>query len=979
MFAKFRECSPNVPAAMTYEEMYNIEGDEPSTEPPNVESIGGGGSTDPLASPMGTSQPRSDSVDSNVQGQPPPHRRGNTPSSSRQRSMEDAMAFATRQSLDKKWASFFYEANIPFNVVRHPAFVSAVQETAKSGLVYQPPSYNAMRTTLIEAKKVVVEEMVESQTKDSIEQYGCTICSDGWSDTNSRPLMNVMLVCPAGDVFLGSIDTTGKKKCSQFTADSIASYIEEVGPQNVVQVCTDNAASMLGALRILEDRYPHVYRQGCAAHILDLLLEDWGKEPWVKELVYRAKRICKFIRAYHAPMALLRKYSPNLALKTPPSTRFAVNFLMVERLIKLKQVLNNVVLDPAWDEFVASIFHRQNSHRAYLYAGLVRKDIRLDSFWKKCELFVQVVEPVIVALRVFDGSVPSMPRAWLTMTNLKKHVYSLREEPFFLEETTATKYERAFENRWKMMLTDLHYAAALLNPYMKGVREIHDSGKAKQALISVLQKLSGPLGVSYEEAMEDYMQFKDKTGPFNLTSGAPVVATSKLLPHQWWNCAPANALPIIARRILSLTCSASSCERNWSMYSFVHNKVRNRLATKKAETLVYIYTNSKLQREKRGETPAAWYSKNVLHEEDSDMENQEVVALLDESEDEDAPYDADYAMEVDSEGTSPPPRRYGNTFVDENVEDAFAFVDEEEYHVDVQGWNHNEDASDNANLPRENPLENPTTEDVVEATNAVTVATNMSRQLVNPPPNAMPIPTIPSHSAARDFTMEDGNDSDVPLGALYPSIAAAATSHPSNPPSSVAPTVGSLATCVRSTPSSRGITLARLSGLRKGMTQGADASTPQSTPLARTSSMEVGIGNSAPPCTQPSPITQDAGPSSQPRNRITRGQKRARMLETRTSRKALRSGSGTFHEKEVGRHPSMTGDGITDVTRPTKRLVLTQQGASQSMEIRNLTSEVEGEVQLVDNESDEDKSTEESMYGSDSQADEAPSDDTFTP
>ena len=53
----------------------------------------------------------------------------------RQKSMEESLDLASRQSLDKKWASFFYEANIAFNVVRHPAFVSAVQDTAKPVLL----------------------------------------------------------------------------------------------------------------------------------------------------------------------------------------------------------------------------------------------------------------------------------------------------------------------------------------------------------------------------------------------------------------------------------------------------------------------------------------------------------------------------------------------------------------------------------------------------------------------------------------------------------------------------------------------------------------------------------------------------------------------------------------------------------------------------------------------------------------------------
>jgi hypothetical protein len=78
------------------------------------------------------------------------------------------------------------------------------------------------------------------------------------------------------------------------------------------------------------------------------------------------------------------------------------------------------------------------------------------------------------------------------------------------------------------------------------------------------------------------------------------------------------ALPKIAKCILLLTCSISSCERNWSMYSFVHSKSRNRLEVNKAEALVYIYTNSKLLRQRPGVDPMRWYDNNIFSN-DSDL------------------------------------------------------------------------------------------------------------------------------------------------------------------------------------------------------------------------------------------------------------------------------------------------------------------------------------------------------------------------
>jgi hypothetical protein len=40
----------------------------------------------------------------------------------------------------------------------------------------------------------------------------------------------------------------------------------EVGPENVVQVCTDNASVMRKVVSIIQQQWPHLYFQGCMAH-----------------------------------------------------------------------------------------------------------------------------------------------------------------------------------------------------------------------------------------------------------------------------------------------------------------------------------------------------------------------------------------------------------------------------------------------------------------------------------------------------------------------------------------------------------------------------------------------------------------------------------------------------------------------------------------------------------------------------------------
>jgi hypothetical protein len=101
----------------------------------------------------------------------------------------------------------------------------------------------------------------------------------------NRPLLNIFQCGTKGDVFLGTIDTTGNHKDHVYVVAQIQPFVEKVGRHNVVQVCTDNTPVMASAARDLIRANPDLYFQGYAAHCLDLLLEDWGKEEWVKKLV----------------------------------------------------------------------------------------------------------------------------------------------------------------------------------------------------------------------------------------------------------------------------------------------------------------------------------------------------------------------------------------------------------------------------------------------------------------------------------------------------------------------------------------------------------------------------------------------------------------------------------------------------------------------------------------------------------------------
>ena len=114
---------------------------------------------------------------------------------------------------------------------------------------------------------------------------GCTIMSDGWTDQKCRTLINFLVNCPKGTMFMKSVDACAQVKDARLLCDLLDVFLQKVGPQHVVQIITNNGANCVVADRMLMERYPTLFWTPCAAHCIDLMLEDIGKIRMVRHIV----------------------------------------------------------------------------------------------------------------------------------------------------------------------------------------------------------------------------------------------------------------------------------------------------------------------------------------------------------------------------------------------------------------------------------------------------------------------------------------------------------------------------------------------------------------------------------------------------------------------------------------------------------------------------------------------------------------------
>jgi hypothetical protein len=234
----------------------------------------------------------------------------------------------------------------------------------------------------------------------------------------------VGFACPSGNVFIGSIDTTWELNDAHYICNALGGYIKTIGIDNIVQICINNVSNMKSAVDLLIHHFPSFYFQGFATHCLDILLEDWGKATWAKRIVTKVKVVVSFIQQHHVPLAMFHCYETSLMLLNLAETWLAPNFLMVERLFKLKLAIEQIVTNLNWTTFVNFLC---GSHHQKLFTKVraIRTNIKRDEFLDTCANFVHMVELVLVSLRAFDGKQPCMGRVWLIMKTLERHVLSL--------------------------------------------------------------------------------------------------------------------------------------------------------------------------------------------------------------------------------------------------------------------------------------------------------------------------------------------------------------------------------------------------------------------------------------------------------------------------------------------------------------------------------------------------------------------------
>ena len=212
------------------------------------------------------------------------------------KSIKSLFSIEDVKKVGKTISKFFLFNVIPFNAIPFnavdsgPSYQSMIDTMIEAGSGIKGPTGYQIGNTYLE-EKVQELEVYTTTLKAKWLIYGCTIMCDGWSSRTTKPIMNFMIYCDRSMIYHSSVDTTNIPKTTDYIFSLMDKVVEEDGEENVVQVVIDNEASFKATGMLLMEKRKHFFWSPCAAHCINLMLEDIASMKQIKETLDQAKMI----------------------------------------------------------------------------------------------------------------------------------------------------------------------------------------------------------------------------------------------------------------------------------------------------------------------------------------------------------------------------------------------------------------------------------------------------------------------------------------------------------------------------------------------------------------------------------------------------------------------------------------------------------------------------------------------------------------
>jgi hypothetical protein len=150
--------------------------------------------------------------------------------------------------------------------------------------------------------------------------------------------------------------------------------------------------------------------------------------------------------------------------------------------------------------------------------------------------------------------------------------------------------QKSVKERWDFLSTESTGISYMLTPKHAADGFYIDDDKLD--ILKHVNKIASAQFPGFgDKAEEEMVQFVSKMSALEGTRREQIF---KLDSKHYWNIFGQQEFPtlyLLAKSVNEMICSSAASERIWSIYRFIHSRLRNRLSNEKVEMLAYVYVN----------------------------------------------------------------------------------------------------------------------------------------------------------------------------------------------------------------------------------------------------------------------------------------------------------------------------------------------------------------------------------------------------
>jgi hypothetical protein len=371
-------------------------------------------------------------------------------------------------------AEFFFENKLDYNVADSISYRNMTE--ALGGQGFRGPSSEALREKWLQKLKSEVTQRTKEIEKDWV-TTGCTILADSWTDNKQKALINFSVSSPLGTFFLKTVDASQHFKSHRGLYDLFDEVIQEVGPENVVQIISDRNINYGNIDKLIMQNYNTIFWSPCASFCINSMLDDFSKIDWVSQCICQAQNLTRFIYNNKWLHDLMRKFMSGKELVCSGATKSVSDFLTLQSLLRHRSKLKQMFHSPEYSSSSCA-----NRALSISCVGIVED----DELWRAVEEIAAISEPLLRVMRDVSGGKAAIGYIYESMT---KVIDSIRTY-YIMDEGKCKSFLDIVEQKWQAELhSPLHSAAAYLNPSIQYNPEVKFFTIIKEEFYHVLDKV----------------------------------------------------------------------------------------------------------------------------------------------------------------------------------------------------------------------------------------------------------------------------------------------------------------------------------------------------------------------------------------------------------------------------------------------------------------------------------------------------------